>query len=177
MTSAPSWSWAAVDRPIDPWVHPIARPLVYLKSAETTPKDNDPFGQLLDGRLVLIGALFKIIAFGDMEPSPSTYFNIDQYRATSVLVLDDWNNDSRRHDTYFIPLAEIFDTSKIPKYAIFGLLLQEAQLEGSDETVFQRIGLAVVSLEDGDLTGRGMYLKNWVSPPWRDGKLQDITII
>jgi hypothetical protein len=99
---APTWSWASVDGPINPWrgvkfddVQLGSRPptLVYLTGIETHPTTKNPCGPLNAARLSIQGELFQLTASGQallasIEPpqlsSPPNFVKIDDNISISV---------------------------------------------------------------------------------------------
>lgn len=59
--AAPSWSWASMRAPIEPYVYirPNCPPMIQILSASITPKTSDPMGQVTSGYLQLRGWLRK----------------------------------------------------------------------------------------------------------------------
>lgn len=91
--------------------------------------------------------------------------------------LDDCGEEYYANNTYFIPLAESPDASRVQTLTICGLLVQYAEQDQTAEEALQRVGFAIVSSMDGDIAGTGWHLKNWVPPPWREDQMRTLTII
>jgi hypothetical protein len=64
---APSWSWASVD---GEFRYPHIRGLVPLLKAyggQTTPKDNDPYGEISEGEIKVQAAIFPVVLYYERE--------------------------------------------------------------------------------------------------------------
>jgi hypothetical protein len=139
---------------------------------KTAPLGDDPFGQLSGGLLVLKGMLFGV-------PDPNALMELDRAHFADdwAFSLDDCGDEYYANDTYFIPLAESPDASRVQTLTICGLLVQYAEQDQTIMEALQRVGFAIVSSTDGDIAGTGWHLKNWVPPPWREDQMRIITMI
>lgn len=138
---------------------------------KTTPLGDDLLGQLSGGVLVLKGMLFTVL-----DLKALTEIDKDDYLDNWAFSLDDCGDEYHTNNTYFVSLAESPDAWRVKRLRICGILVQDAKQNQTTETVFQRVGFAIVAPDDGDIAGTGIKLDNWVVPPWREDQLQVITI-
>lgn len=170
---APSWSWASVEGPIQPWSthYKIVQALVELKSIFTTPANGDPFGQISGGEIALTGKLFEVPRFRALAEADRTSF------AAYAFSLDDYDDECLDNRTFYLPLVEA------PKYTLYddldicGLLLQLAECDDERERVFQRVGFAVVAKVDGGIALADHRVDNWSPPPWSGDELEVVVIL
>jgi hypothetical protein len=86
---APSWSWASVDGKFE---YPHIRALVPLLKAyegQTTPKDNDPYGEIFEGEIKVQAAIFPVVLYFDCEVKwrvdpPRHQLGIERYVKVSM---------------------------------------------------------------------------------------------
>ena len=171
---APSWSWASVEGPIDPFYGQISRSLVDILSASTTPQNQDSFGRLLGGELRLRCTMFKVPSLRKMVEDKENYVENTAHDEWA-LSFDDCGEHFFDLQTYFLPLAESPNISRMDDLRIGGILVQMDSDCGQDR-VFQRIRFAVVS-NDGNIANSGWYCDQWLAPPWPDNIVLEVVII
>jgi hypothetical protein len=171
--AAPSWSWASVDAPIQPWMerYKITQALVALQSISTLPVNGDMFSQLSGGEVALKGKLFDLPRFRALAETDRSRF------AAFAFSLDDFRHDYWDKRTFFLPIVESPNYTLYDHLNICGLLLQIAGGDVGRGRVFQRVGFAVVAKVDGSVALADHRVDNWTSPPWPEEELEVVVIL
>ena len=170
---APSWSWASVDAPIQPWAKSqnITQVLVELQSIHTVPANGDPFGQLSNGSITLRGKLFVVPQFRALAETDRSEF------AAFAFSLDDLRDDHWDEETFFLPLVESPDFTTYHYLNICGLLLQLADDGEGPGRAYERIGFAVVEKSNGRIGLVNHRIDNWTPPPWSGNDTEEVVIL
>jgi hypothetical protein len=101
--------------------------LVYNPTPSTTPKAEDPFGQVTAGNIRLIGHLIEI---------PDLLARLGQLKSAEECRLDRTDQVRQGDVTYFLPIARLIDERG---GSFQGLFLQEVWREMEDEGEFETV--------------------------------------
>lgn len=152
---APTWSWAS-SPDIVCSNHGLGVPACEIVHVSTTLKhNNNPYGEIVDGHLILRGKLRDAFVIGQSnkrDDRPLVWANdVATSAASADLYYADRNPeefvvicqlDSQRHDT-LEPLEHWNETQPVKCiliYAKFGLLLREAMTDDDNTRSYRRVG-------------------------------------
>lgn len=194
MFAAPSWSWASIDGPINPfWIgtSKLVRSFIELIEAKVVPLAGDPFGQLTDGYLDVKGKIF-VLPVSVMEelyekrpetPNPGVDSSSSSSMSENEEIIDINLDDPKQADwssrtTYFLPVAEV-EHIWADNDCFQGLLVQKAmnQLPAPHTpTIYERIGIgAVIRGVDARKIAEKVLL--WTHPPWPAEELETFRLV
>ncbi|KAF2011499.1 HET-domain-containing protein [Aaosphaeria arxii CBS 175.79] len=130
---APTWSWAALEGPVEFWLDESDRPLCEVIAVDCKPSGEDPFGALEEASITLEGFLVSVkiewndpdvvtyepylyldseklgYALWDCWPDPVTATNIPPYSQVSLFMLSQYWVAQTRVSHFFLLLKEIRD--------------------------------------------------------------------
>jgi hypothetical protein len=105
---------------------------VEIISVITTPKRNDPFGEIVNGKLVLTGGLFEV---------QDAKRRREHLKYKGQFHLDYESMDVFEEKIFFLPLAEVSMWLEPPKRVFMGIYVQATKENGCvGEPTYARIG-------------------------------------
>lgn len=126
---APSWSWASMSAPIEPYVYirPNNPPMIQILSASITPTTSDAFGQVSAGQLKLRGWLRKFRVSSKEKEG--------MYGAPTIsqIVQFDEVQKAEEQEVWFLPVVAL---GPWIAFEALGLLLEGTGRDGE----FRRVG-------------------------------------
>lgn len=156
--------------PIMPWATfcAIETELVELVSINTVPANDDEYGQLSAGELVLNAKLSPIADLSALARMQRIY--------TYCFAMDEPDQDYSGTAGAFLPLVEAPTFTFLgSKPTICGLVLRAAD---NQPGAFQRVGFAAVSNADGSVGGHAQcHIEQWKSPPWPREELERVVLV
>lgn len=173
-TTAPSWSWAAVDGPIVARNFEIAEKHAEVVDVLCSSPSIDPFGTCTEGTLVLRAKSFSMptlwaVAQGEGYGSDRAF--------DKLAISFDEGTDSvrqRQGEHLFLPIITRDNAVTSNNLNICGLIVGRSR---QTPECYERIGFAVVDGANGEIANTGWFVEDWNSPPWRDEERSNLELV